>query len=577
VREGSGPLQLKPELKTLMPDEYYRCICRVIKPYEILCGLRSPADQTEAQYVREAVESMLAAFIEQMLVIQLKFVEIRRDYKLLSKDSIDRHAACIMLRKGPTYRPSLADMERYRKMCDAKIAPFLSDLHEYTRPSLLQFFEQQLGTLYIFGVPVMSTRVMRTEPGWRQANKFLEIVGSKLRMRLCVLGSSTELLLAEPVMELCTPTVFVVGVERARTAMLAFEVASTQDTAENPVKMFRTESTAYIVHYKWDLPRILERGWDPNTYGPTQKMIVVMARTVFNGDDAAVHAFMRKHCTDSMLEYQMGEELVNRRVFGPVDRGILHALFSKHVPLEDMHSWLVDTVQQANSDSGILKTILKLRSTEPDKAHIRLLMYVTDTWFGKDRLYTVLMIGSVAAAIDENGIDFDRLDAILAAAHNLTVDALGQMAATAQERFRRAQYRVLNQMLSFDAISQILIGQYIRNDGSADETSLRFNSSYWMNVMGYYLRLTNEPGMLDEEIILRVHAFLGDVTALFCQHNPSLQDAAQACHSDLPSRISVCFSVFASVWDAFLKKMYNYNNTNTGTCSESDAKRPKLE
>ena len=96
----------------------------------------------------------------------------------------------------------------------------------------------------------MSTRVMRTEPGWRQANKFLEIVGSKLRLRLCVLGSSTELLLGEPLLDKCTADVIVVGAERARTAMLAFEVASTQDTAENPVKMFRTESTAFIVHHK---------------------------------------------------------------------------------------------------------------------------------------------------------------------------------------------------------------------------------------------------------------------------------------------------------------------------------------
>lgn len=134
----------------------------------------------------------------------------------------------------------------YRK----KVAPFEEALRVYDRPSLLQFFEREIGTLYIFGIPVMSTRVMRTEPGWRQANKFLEFVGSKLRIRLCVLGSSTELLLGELVSDKCTAEIIVVGAERARTAMLAFEVASTQDTAENPVKMYRTESTAFIVHHK---------------------------------------------------------------------------------------------------------------------------------------------------------------------------------------------------------------------------------------------------------------------------------------------------------------------------------------
>lgn len=559
-----------------MPDEYYRCICHVIKPYEILCGLRSPANPTEAQYVREAVESMLAAFVEKMLVIQLEFVEMHNDYKLLSKASIDRHAACIMLKKDPTHHPSLVEMETYRKMRAAKVAPFLTDLHSYTMPSLLQFFEKQLGTLYIFGVPVMSTRVMRTEPGWRQANKFLEIVGSKLRMRLCVLGSSTELLLAEPVMERCTPAIFVAGAERARTAMMAFEMASTQDTAENPVKMFRTESTKYIVHYKWNLASILDRAWNPTTYGPTQKLIVVMARSVFNGDDTAVHEFMRMHCTDSMLEYQMGEEIVNRRVFQPRVRGVLHAMFSKHVPLEDMHSWLVDTVQQANSDSGILRTILKSRDTEPDKAHIRLLMYVTDTWFGSNRLYTTLMIGSVVAAIGENGVDFVRLGTILADTHSLTVNALEQMAVLAQERFRSAQYRVLGNMLSFDSISQILTRQYVRNDGSVDETSLRFNSSYWSNVMGYYFRLTNKPDVLDEELMLGVHAFLDDVITLFGQHNPSLQSVTRPYHlsrMDLSARIRAYFSIFTSAWDEFVKKLYTYDNTS---CTESDAKRPKL-
>ncbi len=131
-----------------------------------------------------------------------------------------------------------------------KVAPFDAALQTYDRPSLLQFFERELGTLYVFGVPVMSTRVSRTEPGWRHANKFLELVGSKLRLRLCVLGSSTELLLGEPLLPRCTAEVVVIGRERARTAMLAFEVASTQDTAENPVKMFRSESTAFIVYNK---------------------------------------------------------------------------------------------------------------------------------------------------------------------------------------------------------------------------------------------------------------------------------------------------------------------------------------
>ena len=251
VRDGPCPLSVASvnQLRG-MPHEYVVCVCEITKPYELLCGHREPATPTEARLVREAVEAMFVGFIERMLVIQLKYLEIHNDYKLLSKDSIQRHAACAMLRKGPTTALSTSDFKAFHTLYSQKVAPFEEALRTYDRPSLLQFFEKELGTLYIFGIPVMSTRVMRTEPGWRQANKFLEIVGSKLRLRLCVLGSSTELLLGEPVLEKCTADIVVVGAERARTAMLAFEVASTQDTAENPVKMFRTESTAFIVHHK---------------------------------------------------------------------------------------------------------------------------------------------------------------------------------------------------------------------------------------------------------------------------------------------------------------------------------------
>lgn len=130
------------------------------------------------------------------------------------------------------------------------MAPFRDELTAYDRPSLLQFFEQHLGTLFVFGVPVISTRVSMHEPGWRNANTMLERVGSKLRIRLCVLGSSTELLLGELILDRCSTYTVFVGRERARTAMLALEVASTQDTAENPTKMYREESIEFVCRHK---------------------------------------------------------------------------------------------------------------------------------------------------------------------------------------------------------------------------------------------------------------------------------------------------------------------------------------
>ena len=193
--------------------------------------------------------------------------------------------------------------QKFGEMCRSILAPFEDALRQYDRPSLLQFYERQIGTLYIFGVPVMSTRVMRTEPGWRQANKFLANVGSKLMLRLCVLGSSTELLLCEPVLKKCSAEVLVVGKEVMRTALLAFEVASTQDTAEHPVKMFRTESTIFIVCHKWNVSNIEKREWNPASYGPTQKVIIELARNMLHGDLEQVNVMLHDHCTTSLTEY----------------------------------------------------------------------------------------------------------------------------------------------------------------------------------------------------------------------------------------------------------------------------------
>ena len=69
----------------------------------------------------------------------------------------------------------------------------------------------------------------------------------------------------------------------------------------------------------------------------------------------------------------MGEQMVNAYTFTPVLRGVLHALFSKHVPLEDMHSWLVDTVRRPTR-FGILQSIMQSRHQNLEKARIRLLM-----------------------------------------------------------------------------------------------------------------------------------------------------------------------------------------------------------
>lgn len=93
-----------------MPPEYVTCIATVERPFDILCGHKKPKSLEEGELVCKAVEAMLVHFIELMLVIQLKYLEIHNDYKLLSRDSIHRHAACAMLRKGPTDTLTQSDL-----------------------------------------------------------------------------------------------------------------------------------------------------------------------------------------------------------------------------------------------------------------------------------------------------------------------------------------------------------------------------------------------------------------------------------------------------------------------------------
>lgn len=417
----------------LLPEPYIKALVQLSKPHQLLLGHRH-ATGDEAPLLRAAVESMLAWFVSCVLFVQLYWLDRVQDYKLLTRDSIRRAAACAVLGLPPTATLTTADVERFERIRMEGTKPFAEQLAAYDRPSLLQFFEKELGTLYMFGIPVMSTRVSRFEPGWRQANKYLQLVDSRMRLRLCVLGSSTELLLCEPVFAECTSEILVIGKEHMRTAMLAFEVASTQDTAENPVKMFRTESTDFIVHHKWNVPRIEQRLWNGQTYGPTQKAVVRMLMAEHNEDQSTVCALLKEHCTTGLMEYQAGEQLVNEFAFSAQNRGILHALFARFVALEDLHSWLVDTVVRP-ARGGVLVSVLR-RCTNPLP---RLLIYATDTWFAPTRLYTVMMLGTLCSAIryPADGrpcLDTRVLDRVVQRLYELTVKALTGIAERVHAR-----------------------------------------------------------------------------------------------------------------------------------------------
>lgn len=122
--------------------------------------------------------------------------------------------------------------------------------------------------------------------------------------------------------------------------------------------------------------------------------------------------------------------------------------------------------------------------------------------------------------------------------------------------------------MNFDSISSILKRQYQRNDGFLDESSLRFNSSFWMNILGYYVRLTNGVAAFDAEILSLVHTFLDDVMELLSKSSPALARQIAA-HppviSDGPLAAQLCerlmyyFELFSYIWDTFVRSCFHSN------------------
>lgn len=134
----------------------------------------------------------------------------------------------------------------YRRM----VAPFDEALRTYDRLTLMWFYEHYLGTLYVFGVPVISMSLgsRHTEPTWKHANQYLTIVGSSKKLHQCSICNSLDLLFG--VMEFIDDNVIVVTREHARTATMAYEVVSTQSMSETAIKMYRIASIEYVMHHQ---------------------------------------------------------------------------------------------------------------------------------------------------------------------------------------------------------------------------------------------------------------------------------------------------------------------------------------
>jgi serine phosphatase RsbU (regulator of sigma subunit) len=120
-----------------------------------------------------------------------------------------------------------------------------------------------------------------------------------------------------------------------------------------------------------------------------------------------------------------------------------------------------------------------------------------------------------------------------------------------------------------------------------------------MNIMGYYIRLTNgKVELLDNYVYREVHAFLDEVAAIFAERNPQLaallpksspgedDDAGAA---GLKKRLKTGFRFFETHWDGFVRSTYDRVAEQNRLRAlvealaqrldddEPDAKRPRTE
>jgi hypothetical protein len=120
--------------------------------------------------------------------------------------------------------PTDEALARYRFTVDAMLAPFRLRINAYDRVSQAKFLIDNVGTLVVAGVPILSCTEGSNRLGYKHANKLLSAVGSNLRVRTGAISTHLQMIFGEPVLTRCTEKWIIVGREVARTALLAMEV-----------------------------------------------------------------------------------------------------------------------------------------------------------------------------------------------------------------------------------------------------------------------------------------------------------------------------------------------------------------
>lgn len=95
-----------------------------------------------------------------------------------------------------------------------------------------------------------------------------------------------------------------------------------------------------------------------------------------------------------------------------------------------------------------------------------------------------------------------------------------------------------------------------------------------MNILGYYVRLTNGVEAFDAEILSLVHTFLNEVIEVLCAFSPDIKEAIESKEAiqrqhdllrqeeslakSLSRRLIAYFDVFSTMWNKFVQNMYKF-------------------
>jgi hypothetical protein len=232
-----------------MPPAYLKCITTVSAPDEIIRGHRAPQSEEERQVVCAALEEIVVGFIELYASLQIALAEQTNEYSSHSRERIMQTCASCFLRAPVTERLTYDQYAAFDARWKAVAAPFEETIKAETSTFFSKIY-RYLGTLYVFGVPLIATFKSRADLGRNDVNAALSRVGSKLHFFQTVMYSSVEYLLGELIPDKCSEQATVFGKELARSAGMIMEVASTQDTAEKKHCVYRMESVVFIIHHK---------------------------------------------------------------------------------------------------------------------------------------------------------------------------------------------------------------------------------------------------------------------------------------------------------------------------------------